>query len=87
MITQTTIDSYIATKREGKVGKRHREILELLALTVIPFNNRQIAERLGLPINSITGRMFELRDMGKVVSAGVSHDEVTNRDTMMWRLK
>jgi len=87
MIEQTSIDSYIATRKDGKVGKRQREIMGLLERVAGPLNNRMIAELLGIPINSTTPRVFELRDKGLVESAGTQHDSVTNRNTIMWRVK
>ena len=87
MPTQTSIDSYIATRKEGKVGKRQREIMDLLERVNEPLNNRMIAELLGLPINSTTPRIFELREKGRVESAGTQHDSVTNRNTIFWRVR
>jgi DNA-binding MarR family transcriptional regulator len=51
-----------------------------------PVTNRQLSNLLRLPINSITGRVKELRDMGFVCIAGKVEDKVTNRTVCLWRV-
>jgi predicted transcriptional regulator len=50
-----------------------------------PQSNSQIADRLRKKINSITGRVWELRNMGLVEQAGEILDEITQRMVMTWR--
>jgi len=49
-----------------------------------PGSNREIAERMHLPINTITPRVKELRDMGVVMDSGKKHDDVTDQEVHVW---
>jgi len=51
------------------------------------FCNREIAFVLGLPINSVTPRVKELRDLGLVVCSGVKVDSMTGRSVKTWKVK
>ena len=92
--------SLLDTIKEGKIGIRQQQILDLFygydslsddwQFTIhnqgYCINNRQIAEILNLPINSITPRVNELVKLGKLVEHKKDKDPVTNRLTIYWRL-
>lgn len=49
-------------------------------------SNKQVAEKLGRPINEVTPRMLELRRFGLVVCAGKRYDDRTRRWELVWEL-
>ena len=48
-------------------------------------NNLMIAERVGLPINSVTPRVKELRDLGVVRAHHKAYCPKTQRLTIFWK--
>lgn len=84
MIQQTSLDSYWQLD-DNTLGQRQAQVLEAIAI-IEPANNRQIAEKANLPINVVTPRVVELRELGKIVEAFKATDEATNRRTIYWRL-
>lgn len=50
------------------------------------YSNRQIAAIMGRPINTITPRIFELRNAGVVVLAGKRKDLYSGVTVMHWRI-
>lgn len=81
-IQQTSIDAF---NEIHNLGKRQLEVISALKELKVA-NNREIAELLDMPINSITPRCLELRDLKIVEEAGTKVDSVTKRKTMTWRL-
>ena len=87
MIQQTSQLSLIDTIKKGKIGKRQSQVIDLFVGEGYCFlNNRQIAEILNLPINSITPRVNELVKAGRLVEHKKMRDNVTNRLVIYWRL-
>ena len=80
--------SLLDTAKENKIGKRQQQVLDLFhnCTNIDLFNNREISAMLKLPINSVTPRVNELVKMGKLVEYKKMHDNVTNRQTIFWRL-
>ena len=91
-MTQLTSQlSLLDTAKEGNIGKRQQQVLDLFGMPAnnpwkMFYNNRQIAEALNLPINSVTPRVKELREMGKLVEYKKMKDTVSNRLSIYWRL-
>jgi transposase len=50
------------------------------------YSNRQIAAIMGRPINTITPRIFELRQAGVVVLAGKRKDTYSGIEVSHWRI-
>jgi hypothetical protein len=50
------------------------------------YSNRQIAAIMGRPINTITPRIFELREAGVVVLAGKRKDTYSGIEVSHWRI-
>lgn len=68
------------------LGKRQREVL--LALKKIqPANNLMIARYLNLPINSICGRMKELREKGIIIFDSIKSCPITKESTKYYKIK
>lgn len=64
------------------LGRRQREVLRLLAGEDL--TNLQLSKRLGIPINAITGRTKELREMGLVIDRGIVRCLYTGRRVHKW---
>jgi hypothetical protein len=78
----TSIDSYFAFS-EKEIGDRQLLVLNCLKENG-PMSNRMIAERLHRPVNTVTGRCFELRSMGMVAECGRAFDFTTKRYVIIW---
>jgi DNA-binding MarR family transcriptional regulator len=78
----TSMDSYAEIVKT--LGIRQMLVLYCLKENG-PMCNREIAKELHLPINCITGRVYELRQQERVRWTGSKkHDEQTNRDVLVW---
>ena len=84
MIQETSLESFMQILPE--LGDRQQQVLDCIR-NHISVSNREISSILGLPINSVTPRVKELRDLGFVVCCDIKKDEVTNRNVMCWRIK
>jgi hypothetical protein len=85
---QSTSGSAYADMK-GVIARKQAEVLRLLANAgngSEGYNNRQISLFLGWPINTVTPRVLELREMGKVELAGRRVDPMTQRTTMFWKV-
>ena len=82
MINQASIESYREFSEE-QLGDRQRKVYECIRWNN-QMTNRQIADELGWPINSVTGRVRELVQMGMVYSLGRIYDEKTDRRVNEW---
>ena len=84
MIAQTSIEAY----KELLPELSERQLRTLTALRRIgPANNTMIAKYTGLPINQVTGRVYELRFDKKLV--GFSHSDkcpITGKRTNYWKV-
>ena len=83
MAYDTRDESYKATMEKG-VTKAQREVLTCIELYGY-CSNADIASNLGWPINRVTPRVHELRDMGLVVRHGTELDPITKRNVATWR--
>jgi len=81
-IAETSMESYQALTKDD-LGKRQCIVFEVLAAHPNR-SNRELAELLNWPINTITPRIKELREMGAVARFGLKYDAVTNRNVMTW---
>lgn len=68
--TDTRDEAYRALiEDEVHLGAKQSRVFDVIA-ALGPISNARISAILGVPINRITGRVFELRDMGLVEDAG-----------------
>ena len=84
MMQQTSLDAYFSHTKTD-LNRNQKMVLEALE-DIAPACNRQIAEHMKWPINSITPRILELRTKGYVVSAYIGQD-VSGRKAVYWTLK
>lgn len=80
----TSIISYYSILNE--LGRRQKEVL-LCLKHYQPANNLMLAKALGLPINSVTGRMKELRDAGIVIFDSIRACPYTKESTKFYKIK
>jgi len=81
-MTQAT--SVLAWRSEVKptLGTRQQSVLDALRGDM---TNSEIALKLGVPINTITPRIFELREKGLVVEFTKRKCRVTGRTAISWK--
>lgn len=77
--TETSIEAFHHLQNKET---RQQQVLDILAKG--PMCNRAIAKALRLPINQVTPRVHELRELGLVYQAYEDVDEETNRTVTVW---
>lgn len=82
MIQQTSLDAYKYARKQ--IAERQARVMGCLRADG-PMSDQEIADRLGLPINCITGRRNELWRMGYVLNAGTKKN-VFGRSVMVWEI-
>ena len=83
MIQQTSMEAYESLY--DTLGNRQRMVFDVID----EYNNvcnQDISMMLGLPINCVTGRVKELRDLGFVYHAGFKSND-NGRRVMVWKVK
>lgn len=65
------------------LGYKQKKVYDCILLFG-PINNREISLKSGLPINCVTPRCKELREMGLVLAGEIVVDNVTGRRTVTW---
>jgi len=83
MVTETSIQSYKEIKEN--IGSKQKIVLNALK-TLEVANNKMIANFTKFPINSVTGRMNELREMKLVTYSHDAPCPYSKRKTMFWIL-
>ncbi len=82
-VRRTSIEAYNSIKKT--LGNRQRRVLE--SLSERDMTNRQLSKSLGWEINSVTGRVKELRDYGKIEEKRKVICEITGRRVSQWGAK
>lgn len=67
-----------------KLNNVQAKVLQTLRKRSSPIHNRKLAVIMGLPINIITARVFELRKKNLVGHAGYILDQGTNKTVSQW---
>ena len=83
MIQKTSITAYNEIK--PKLGQMQQIVLNVIS-GAPNISNLEIARSLGWPINSVTPRVKELRDMDLVEDAGLKRDPQTLRTVHGWKV-
>lgn len=81
-VQKTSVEAYYSIMQD--IGEMQRIVLVAIEMYG-PLSNSQIARNLRRGINTITGRVWELRSMGLVEQAGETLDEITQRMVMTWK--
>lgn len=82
-VNPASIESYWMLEEEGGLTRRQRQVYEAIRENN-SMTNKEIAAYLGWPINSVTGRVRELVQIGKVYSIGRVYDDKTRRRVNEW---
>ena len=80
MVQQTSLSAYEEIK--PKLAKRQAEVMWLLYRSKAPLTNKEIAEILDRPINTITPRTNELVKKGLIEIRGIK--VVDRRRSLAW---
>lgn len=83
-VAETSREAYFQMDQMS-LGRKQRAVLAFIR-KYGPLNNRQLSERMGWPINRITPRVLELRELGLVVSAGKETDPTTGLRAEQWQV-
>lgn len=87
MKTQTTTEQLRDESYHLLMDKDTRQKKVLKAIRKYgPISNRELSKKLDLPINSITGRVKELREMGLVHVEGIKYDKKTDRNVTVFSI-
>lgn len=83
MIQQTSIEAYDCIYDD--LGHRQQEVYDVIE-NHIDVCNQDISMILSIPINCVTGRVKELRDLGFVYHAGYKIND-NNKRVMTWKVR
>lgn len=83
MIQQTSLEAFWSVTNLSSRQEAVKNILSLYG----PLSNLEIANKLNMPINSITPRTNELVEKGVVEEAHRDISPITNRRVIYWRLR
>jgi len=65
--------------------RRELEVLKAIK-KIQPCNNLMISEKLNLPVNCITGRVYSLRKYGLIIFYRKEKCPYTSRTTIFWKI-
>lgn len=86
-VRDTSIQTYHEIQKEGLVGKRQEEVLELFAELNHSITDMELAEKLEyVDPNNVRPRRKELYDLGILESDGKRICSVTDRLVYQWRM-
>ncbi|WNM68996.1 helix-turn-helix DNA binding domain protein [Mycobacterium Phage TribleTrouble] len=80
-VQETSLQAYDSI--QSNLGTKQREVLDALK-AVGPLCNADLAELLGWPINSVTPRVRELVQRGRVAEAHRGPGGATGRTVIFW---
>jgi len=81
-VTQTSLEAFEKIKKE--LGRRQKDVYGALQ-ELGEADNLTLSKHLNLPINSITGRIFELREKKLVGVSKVDKSKITGRRVIWWK--
>ena len=85
MIQPTSLEAYEEVKKS--LGRRQARVLIMLDHSPKAMTNSEMARLFDWPINTITPRVFELRQLGLVKEHEKRKCNVTGRTVIAWRVK
>ncbi len=84
MTQQTSIQAYKDIIPE--LGARQKAVLALFTDRHVLLTNNEIADKLRWAINTVTPRVFEVRQKGKLIARGKRPCKITGRTGITWGL-
>ena len=83
MVTETSLESFKEIKKD--IGRRQKMVYNVLK-DLGPANNLMISKKSGIPLQSVCGRMNELRNKLKLVTfSHIGKCPYTKRSTQYWK--
>jgi len=82
-VVDTSRVAYREIKKKG-LGDRQRAVLDVIRYLENPTNN-EISRFIGMPINTITPRTYELVESGSVIKGLKRICGVTGKKVLTWR--
>jgi len=67
------------------LGEKQVKVYNKIKSLGRPVNNRMLSELMDWPINRVTPRVLELRELGLVEEAYTAQDTETKRQSIYWR--
>ena len=83
-MADTSLESFYSFTPDD-LGDRQKAVFKELTNSG-PMSNKQLSNKIHWPINTITPRVKELRDMGLVDEYGTRYDANTNRREIVWEI-
>lgn len=77
MIADTSLDAYREHRDSGELGAQQKKIMLFYHLEGGEFTRSELAEKIGMRLSSVCGRVFELLDMGYLVEGARRPCKVT----------
>lgn len=85
MVQETSLEALTGIQND-KLGLSNRQLIVLSGLMYLGIGtNTMIARHLRLPINCVTGRVFELRKLGLIVESHKGECPITKRNCIWWK--
>jgi len=85
-MAETSLEAYEYLKANNKLGPAQQEVLEALK-ELGKATSKRIAKKLGKPLNTISGRITELIDMGLVEVIGKVKEDGARTSSRLLRVK
>jgi len=83
-VRQTSLLAYAEILQN--LGERQMQVLKCLD-TFYSATNLMIARKMGLDINCVVPRIFELRQLGLVIEDKICSCKITGKRSIYWRFK
>jgi hypothetical protein len=77
-VAATSIETYHAIRDDGTLGKRQAEVLAAVQ-PGLDYSLQELCRLTGLPVNVVSGRCHELRELGRLELADVRPCSLTQR--------
>jgi predicted transcriptional regulator len=81
---QATSGYALSNIKDIHLAEKQEEVLRVLGYG--PYCNQEISRLLGWPINTVTPRVKELRELGKVEESHRAKYFLTGRTVIFWRV-
>jgi hypothetical protein len=83
----TSREAWYELRASGTIDRRQEQVLQVIS-DLGPITSQRIAEELHFPINCVTGRIVELRDMMMLIEeAGAIVEEGSTRKRMQYKIR
>lgn len=85
-VAQTSIENYRAHRDTGRMARQTQQVFDGIAASRTDCSRGELAEKLGLRLSSVCGRVNELLARGLIEEAGVRPCRVTGKTVRPVRL-